>query len=542
MEGNSIKTFENLCKIFEMRIKLDSIKGEDVSEEVLENYEKYAKKIDSYYNEEFQKELKNLITPKKTLDKERERLEKLIDLLEDRLKKRSSLAGDFHAATGKYIKNLQLIVSENELNNKKERLNLISKYLDTVKEIENIKENIEKLRETLSEEEEKKDDYFEKNKALEDELYSSFVTSVSSDEYYGSIEEENIINILEEVSKKAKDNKETLDITKESVESLLSTGMDDEYTSYIEEASKSYSLWKDREIILKIYKLVINFEDEFKDILAKRDEITRLFEERKTINVDTDILIPFEDVMLNQSKILNNEKEILDNIANLTSRIEFKEERLEELEEVIKEPEILAILSEYNLIDETKEQEDKLESNSLLSVDIPVTDGVSVKEYNPYSIISIDDSPLTLNVGLAKLKGTSVRDKVKKKLNIELGNAMELDNNIVSDVNDIQNVVQEKPHTDETNIVNEQVINSLSDEIITNNGENSNTEVEKESSDGSKMREKDGDSKNEEGSSFWIPVSDSKLEASDFPNINIPIHNDNLKDGNDNFGFPEVNN
>lgn len=542
MEGNSIKTFENLCKIFEMRIKLDSIKGEDVSEEVLENYEKYAKKIDSYYNEEFQKELKNLITPKKTLDKERERLEKLIDLLEDRLKKRSSLAGDFHAATGKYIKNLQLIVSENELNNKKERLNLISKYLDTVKEIENIKENIEKLRKTLSEEEEKKDDYFEKNKALEDELYSSFVTSVSSDEYYGSIEEENIINILEEVSKKAKDNKETLDITKESVESLLSTGMDDEYTSYIEEASKSYSLWKDREIILKIYKLVINFEDEFKDILAKRDEITSLFEERKTINVDTDILIPFEDVMLNQSKILNNEKEILDNIANLTCRIEFKEERLEELEEVIKEPEILAILSEYNLIDETKEQEDKLESNSLLSVDIPVTDGVSVKEYNPYSIISIDDSPLTLNVGLAKLKGTSVRDKVKKKLNIELGNAMELDNNIVSDVNDFQNVVQEKPHTDETNIVNEQVINSLSDEIIANNDENSNTEVEKESSDGSKMREKDDDSKNEEGSSFWIPVSDSKLEASDFPNINIPIHNDNLNDGNDNFGFPEVNN
>lgn len=542
MEGNSIKTFENLCKIFEMRIKLDSIKGEDVSEEVLENYEKYAKKIDSYYNEEFQKELKNLITPKKTLDKERERLEKLIDLLEDRLKKRSSLAGDFHAATGKYIKNLQLIVSENELNNKKERLNLISKYLDTVKEIENIKENIEKLRKTLSEEEEKKDDYFEKNKALEDELYSSFVTSVSSDEYYGSIEEENIINILEEVSKKAKDNKETLDITKESVESLLSTGMDDEYTSYIEEASKSYSLWKDREIILKIYKLVINFEDEFKDILAKRDEITSLFEERKTINVDTDILIPFEDVMLNQSKILNNEKEILDNIANLTCRIEFKEERLEELEEVIKEPEILAILSEYNLIDETKEQEDKLESNSLLSVDIPVTDGISVKEFNPYSIISIDDSPLTLNVGLAKLKGTSVRDKVKKKLNIELGNAMELDNNIVSDVNDFQNVVQEKPHTDETNIVNEQVINSLSDEIIANNDENSNTEVEKESSDGSKMREKDDDSKNEEGSSFWIPVSDSKLEASDFPNINIPIHNDNLKDGNDNFGFPEVNN
>ena len=228
MEGNSIKTFENLCKIFEMRIKLDNAKGEDVSEEVIDNYEKYAQKIDSYYNEEFQNELKNLISPKDTLEKERERLEKLIDLLEDRLKKRSSLAGDFHTVTGKYIKNLQLIVSENELNNKKERLDLITKYLDTVKEIENIKDNTEKLRETLNEEEEKKNEYSEKNKMLEDELYSSFVTSVSSDEYYSSIEEENIIDILEDVSKKAKENKETLDITKESVESLLSTGMDDE--------------------------------------------------------------------------------------------------------------------------------------------------------------------------------------------------------------------------------------------------------------------------------------------------------------------------
>ena len=38
MEGNSIKTFENLCKIFEMRIKLDNVKGEKTSPEVSENY------------------------------------------------------------------------------------------------------------------------------------------------------------------------------------------------------------------------------------------------------------------------------------------------------------------------------------------------------------------------------------------------------------------------------------------------------------------------------------------------------------------------
>ena len=40
--------------------------------------------------------------------------------------------------------------------------------------------------------------------------------------------------------------------------------------------------------------------------------------------------------------------------------------------------------------------------------------------------------------------------------------------------------------------------------------------------------------------SFWIPVSDEKMETSSFPNINIPI-NDGLS-SNDNFGFPELNN
>jgi len=39
---------------------------------------------------------------------------------------------------------------------------------------------------------------------------------------------------------------------------------------------------------------------------------------------------------------------------------------------------------------------------------------------------------------------------------------------------------------------------------------------------------------------FWIPVSDSKLETKDFPNINIPINNKNFSNTKDNFGFPDL--
>ena len=46
MEGNNVRTFENLCKIFEMRIKLDREKKVKTPSDVLINYEKYAKKIE----------------------------------------------------------------------------------------------------------------------------------------------------------------------------------------------------------------------------------------------------------------------------------------------------------------------------------------------------------------------------------------------------------------------------------------------------------------------------------------------------------------
>ena len=538
MEGNSITTFQNLCKIFEMRIKLDNAKGVTTASDVIDNYEKYAQKIDTLYNEEFQGKLKNLISPCDTLEAERERLEKLINLLEDRLSKRSSLVVDYHNATGKYIKNLQLIVSESELNNKKERLSHITKYLDTVKEIEDIKDSVSKLKDNLEEEENKKDEYLEKNKLLEDELYSAFVTSVGTDEYYGNIEEENILDILSDVSKKAKECKETLDITKESVESLLSSGMNDEYEAYIDEASKSYSLWKDREIILSIYKLVINFVEEFNDLLAKRKTINELFAERKTLNINSNLLLSFEEVVSEQDRVLDNEKGILENIANYTSRIDFKEERLKELEEVIKEPEILAILGEYNIksSDENKiTTEDIILLNDDINPSFQDNEKVVVKEYNPYEIVSVDDYPLTLNVGLAKLKGASVRDKVNKKLNGDdvLSDFHKVENNLnIKEENDSTVNVSTGDNKDEQKSEETNKIDVLSEISVPTEDKNINNIEMVES--GSVP------TNTEVNTSFWIPVSDAKLDTDEFANINIPVTPDNMNMGEDNFGFPET--
>ena len=424
MEGNSIKSLENLCKIFEMRIKLDKEKKTKTPSEVIDNYEKYSKKIDSIYNKDFEKEIRGLISPEPTLEKEEERLEKLIDLLEDRLVKRRELEERFYNSTGKYIEGFQIIVSDDELEDKKNRLEIISKYLTTKKEMDEIDSSITKLKTSLLELEEEKSSYIEKNKTMEDSLYSTLMKSIKNDEYFNKITEENYNNELLSVEDKVKENEETLEVTLDSVKSLLKNGVNEEYTSYVEDAEKSFYIWKNREIILRIYELVISFEDDFEKIASKREEISDLLEERintkKKLHIeDSDELENFEKLLSEQKGILSKEKEVLDNIVNYDSRIKFKEERLNELEEIVNSYEILTVLREYGLAPsfDIEENEEKEEDVPFEEIEEPVLEDVINDYIDPYRIKDVIVAPRTLNLGLAKLKGESVRENVNRKLN-----------------------------------------------------------------------------------------------------------------------------
>ena len=595
MEGNSLTSFENICKIFEMRIKLDKDNGVKSSLDILNNYEKYCKKIDTIYNNEFQKELKPLISPAVTLEKEKDRLRRLIKLLEDRLDRRIELEDRYYGTTGKYISNLQIIVSEGELEEKKERLSLISKYLETSDEIQSVSDSIVELKRLLEEEENKKIAYEEKNKILEDELYSSFMNFVKSDEYYKNISEDEISSELESIRGNIAEAKETLDITKESIGALVTNGLDDDYASYIEEAEKAYYNYKNKEIILKIYKLITYFEDEFKLIYAKREKINELLNEKRElsdgliINVDND-LESFEKTILLQCNTLDIEKEVLDNINNYTSRIKFKEERLEELNVANNAVEILAILREYGLID-TYDTEDV---PSIENIDIPsleeetvtfedVSESIVEEVYNPYRIVEIVDYPKTLNVGLARLKGESVREKVNKKLNprkeniIKENTELEVTNNEISleqeqkipeeiILPEVQNNILDIP----TNVVNEEAnvvkednniqvntpvwelptdvnIKPISLEEVNNNPLPVWEAVKPEFVVPNEAKKEEINNINivnepvqEVNNMFWMPVSDSKLETKSFPTMNIPVNN-NIS-GNNEFIFPTINN
>lgn len=602
MEGNSITSFENLCRIFEMRIKLDKEKGIKTSLDVLDNYEKYSKKIDAIYNTEFQKELKFLISPAITLEKEEDRLRRLIRLLEERLDKRIELEDKFYNSTGRNVSGLQMIVSQSELDEKKERLSLITNYLETTKEIEDVTDSINKLKISLDEEENKKNEYEVKNKIMEDELYSSFINVINTDDYYKNIGEYDINTELEKVRIKVDETKETLDITKESIGSLINSGLEDDYTSYVEEAEKSYYLYKNREIILKIYKLVMDFEDDFKQMCSKRETIKDLLDEKKNLRVELNVdnedeLLSFEKTLLIQIKTLDNEREILENITNYISRINFKEERLLELNELNNNSDILVILREYGLIDtyealDVPEEITLDEDNNSIKVEevvIPTVEESVVEEfYDPYRIVEIKDYPRTLNVGLARLKGESVREKVNKKLNpkeelknndinlVQEAPKLKINENVLTvgdkleefnldDVTENNNVPQP---IDENVLVEPKEVASadLSEnntvevelpvwelpsdvEAKTINLENQNnlpvwdsvTPVFEETKQIEEINNFDIFNNSEDINSndnlFWVPVSDSKLETKDFPNLNIPI---NSFGGNDNFSFPTI--
>ena len=596
MEGNNVKSFENLCKIFEMRIKLDREKKVKTPSDVLINYEKYAKKIDNIYNEEFEKEVRPLITPSKTIEEEKDRLEKLIKLLEDRLEKRNDLEDRYYLATGDYISGLQIVISDKELDEKRERLGLINRYLETTSEIESVHDSISKLKVLLSEEEEKKEDYKGKNQIMEDDLYSEFMKVIKEDNAYNNITEDNIDEELNNIKSLVKESRETLDVTRDSVKNLITSGLEDDYSSYVDEAEKSYFVIKNKELFLKLYKLVNTFEDDFNGIFTKRDNIEEILDERKSLREDlsiTDIdeLTSFEKKVLEQISVTDKEKEVLDNISNYTSRIEFKESRLDELEHDNNSVEILAILREFNLIDtyDSDEYGSDVESTEVASDEAKeevkeeesqIEEPIVKEVIDPYRIKEVRDAPLTLNLGLAKLKGEAVREKVNKKLNPK---SVSFDE-ILSDTKKEEPVLKvpsiseepkveekkddtlatpmwempkwEEPKKEEPPVWNiptssenkeeNKIVSAvplwedIKPKLEDNTPNNLDTNIDIFDTPSNSTTTNNDVNNNINNNSFWIPVSDEKMETSSFPNINIPI-NDGLS-SNDNFGFPELNN
>ena len=294
------------------------------------------------------------------------------------------------------------------------------------------------------------------------------------------------------------------------------------------------------------------------DVVLLEEEMKKLEEKIKL----------YEEILTNPDKLNSVIKEDLRKIKKeygIPRRTEIREE----LEEINNSYEILTILREYGIIDTYDTEEEAEEIPEEVSEEIPeedapkeeVLEDIVNDTIDPYRIKEVIDYPKTLNIGLAKLKGESVRETVNRKLNPKP--KINLFDELTKDMKP-EEKVEETPSTNES--VKEEPKQPVKEDIVpeTNNitpepiwtMPTEEIEPVKESKEENPVwtipvveQAKEEPIKDEEinkinlentNNMFWIPVSDSKLETKDFPNINIPINNKNFSNTKDNFGFPDL--
>ena len=253
---------------------------------------------------------------------------------------------------------------------------------------------------------------------------------------------------------------------------------------------------------------------------------------------------------------------------------------------------MMYILREYGIIESYDIEDDKVEdvpeeitenieednTSDEKESDEEVTGGLEdiVNDViDPYRIKEVIDYPKTLNLGLAKLKGESVRESVNKKLNpkpresifddfakdtseetpkeeVKVEDTTDSEADIQNTLtlpkievetpkeevksNDNAPLMWELPKDDDVKKIEETPDVPAWDVKPDFNSSTNNIEKKEE-----EIPKVDIDNQMVSNNAFWIPVSDSKLETKDFPNINIPLNNSNFSNEKDNFGFPDIN-
>lgn len=439
---NKEKVKYDLYKILRMSILLSQ---NEVDELTLNKFKEASLNIDKMLGEEYDKKLDTMFYDTATLEEEEQRLKDLVALVSDRIEKRKELLEDYRTITTKELTELDYIEKSSDLDLYEQRLETIKEYLDSSKLIEVNEDELEKLKEKLVEEYDLKSENEIKNIKIEDELYNTFVNCLYEMDLYNEINVENIEKELENLQKELTETKEQKDTFINAFENLKLSGitgeLEIEYASYVENSKKNYYYVKEKEILLNLFKLIEEKEQEYYNLYNKREEVKKLLQERtflrSELNIkEKDYLLKLSNLIYEQKQEIENEKENVDNINVLTERIKLKENRLEELTKKIRKPEILSILKEYSLID-TYDQEELLEDadleehqeeiseekeevfnllNELLGEDEESDEGEE-KVYQPNEIKESNQVP-SMNFGLSRLKSISVMKRVGDMLGL----------------------------------------------------------------------------------------------------------------------------
>lgn len=437
---------QRLYDILKMNIMLARRKDElnKITSDTFTSFEEATRKIDGYKQNDYEEMISSLFSTAPTLEEEKERLEKLVELITTRLNERAELLREYEEVTSRSIQGLSSIIEELELENYKKRLASIREYLENNRNIATTEKDLEHLnRELLASQEQKQKDE-RQNYELEDKLLNALRNILINNKDYSDIVDAIDFEYeLEKIAVAIEESKKTLDTFEKAFYNLTRSGISSEkeveYSTYVADARDTYYQLREKEMLLKLYKLVSESESEYSKLYGKREEIAKILEDRmelrRSLNIARkDILTDFYHVIDEQKNQIRLEKINIDKIHKLIEKIAFKEDKLSAYKEVIQKSDILAILQEYGIIETYKEEpqkkteenvslkeeeEQKLSFGDLGTMEIDEPELVETINYIPNAIKKVEDVPEGINVSFVRNKANTVMRRVGKSLGID---------------------------------------------------------------------------------------------------------------------------
>lgn len=491
---------QRLYDILKMNIKLARANNElsTITPETYKSFEEATRNIDEYNQQEYEKELSKLFNTTITLIEEKDRLEKLVELISKRIEERNKLLSEYEEITSKTLGGLSSSSEELELDTYKQRLANIKEYLENKKNIENIELELEHLNKELADSQEQKLKDEEKNYDLEDAIFIKFKNILlGSEENADIIDAIDVDFEIEKLAPKIDENRKTLDIFEKAFCNLAKSGISDEkeveYSTYVSDAKEAYYQLKEKEILLKLYKLICNTENEYSKLYNKREEIEKLLsyrmDLRRELNITkADLLVDFYKIIDEQESQIRLEKINIERISKTIDKIEFKEKKLESYKEANQKSGILAILQEYGIIEthddaqetdaiiepvveEVKEEPPQVSFGDFRPIE--VEESKSSEEevmYVPNAIKNVQDVPENINVSFVRNKANTVMRRVGKALGIDVPKIeiAKVSKNLNKE--DTLDATSTQNKQVETNVVKKPIVNPVSvEEIIPNN-------------------------------------------------------------------------
>ncbi|MGN1324267.1 MAG: hypothetical protein ACI4VR_03615 [Bacilli bacterium] len=322
-------------------------KKEESKTKYIDNFTKLINIYEQIYLEEINK----LKDTNNNIVEEEKRLIKLKELKEKRIAQKEKMSISYKNITSvDYI--FEPKTDEPDLDSIRNRLEVIQKYLNNTKKLEELrKENVD-YNQKLLDINEGLISNETKNISLEDELSEFFEQNfaIPFDNEEGYKERDNLIEIYDE----------RIDL----IEQLLKCSLEDELKQNKDnELSKikfeNFNL-KNQLMLFDIKKLLSNKFRTYLDLKNKRDDILKLLSKRDELikayefQVYSDDYKEFTNLIDNQINALEPQKEAITQKEKIEQKLKSNITQIEKLEKNNEEEDIMQIRKEFNLVSDDK--------------------------------------------------------------------------------------------------------------------------------------------------------------------------------------------